>query len=262
VTTPPFRNDAGFYETPYGSFRSVTTIIDLGVPKGEVLRRWAASETAKSAFERLPYLIGASRDEEERKHAMTWLRNASERKRNQAADLGTAIHNAAEARVLGTPWPDRRRRKRPSCGRGTTSAATGSPSGEAVELVVANPDEGYAGKTDWHAYVNIPDVGRVLCIGDYKTGKNIYPEIGLQLAAYRRAKVAWLRDGTEVVPPRADYAVGIHLRPDRYKRTGYRVLPVRTDDVVFEAFRHAIHVANFTADIAPTVVGKAISPAA
>jgi hypothetical protein len=262
VTTPPFRNDAGFYETPYGSFRSVTTIIDLGVPKGEVLRRWAASETAKSAFERLPYLIGASRDEEERKHAMTWLRNASERKRNQAADLGTAIHNAAEARVLGTPWPDPTEEEAPFLWAWDNFCRDWQPEWEAVELVVANPDEGYAGKTDWHAYVNIPDVGRVLCIGDYKTGKNIYPEIGLQLAAYRRAKVAWLRDGTEVVPPRADYAVGIHLRPDRYKRTGYRVLPVRTDDVVFEAFRHAIHVANFTADIAPTVVGKAISPAA
>lgn len=257
----PMRNDNGYYDTPYGMFRSVTTTISLGVPKGEILMRWAASETARSAVSSLPRLI-AARTDEERASVMKYLRNAAERKRDAAADLGTAIHNAAEARVLGKPWPEPTEEEAPFLWAWDNFIRDWQPEWEAVELVVANPEFGYAGKTDWHAYINVPGLGRVLAVGDYKTGKNIYHEIGMQLSAYRRATVAWSSDGREFEPPVADYAVGVHLRPDKYKRTGYRVLPIRTDDFVFDAFLAAQRVADYMESISPSVVGKAIAPAA
>lgn len=254
----PKRDDAGYYDTPYGRFMSVTTAIQYGVPK-QFLVRWAASETAKAALDYLPRLIRA-RTEDDVKRETTFLRMASERKRDQAAELGTAVHAALEATVLEKPWPEPTEEQAPFLWAFSNFVQTWTPEWEAVELVLCNEQDKWAGTADFWAYLTIAGYGRVLVLGDYKTGKSIYPEAALQLSAYRRATHAFLRNGEEIEVPKAEHCVAVHLRPDKYKRTGFRVLPLNTSDATYAKFRHAQEVADYSVNVAPLLVGKAIEP--
>lgn len=138
----------------------------------------------------------------------------------------------------------------------------------ASEMTVANPDDGYAGQLDYMiggegligqalraAGYDVP--AGVDIMGDTKTGGDwivpadggapypkvlgsghvhgVYPEAGLQMAAYRRAKVCWLRDGSRVpMPATAEVGVVLHLRPE-----GYRLYPTLCGDLQYRYFRHA-----------------------
>jgi hypothetical protein len=136
-------------------------------------------------------------------------------------------------------------------------------------MVVANPDDGYAGTLD---YTIAADglIGRALLasgyaidlaqdlMGDTKTGgewdrltsaghvHGVYPEAGLQMSAYRRATVCWLRDGEKVpMPPTNEVGVVLHLRPE-----GYRLYPVRCGDLEYRYFRHAQMVDEWSSRLA------------
>lgn len=85
--------------------------------------------------------------------------------------------------------------------------------------------------------------------------KGVYPEAGLQMAAYRKAEVAWLRDGSKVpLPPIHDTGIVLHLRPE-----GYRVIPLNCGDDVFAAFLHVQQVAEFKRVLCKSVVGEALT---
>lgn len=103
-----------------------------------------------------------------------------------------------------------------------------------------------------------------MLLGDTKTGgelgvKGVYPEAALQMSAYRKAGVAWLRDGTKVpMPATHDRGVVLHLRPE-----GYRVIPIACGDDVFAQFCIAQRAAEWVSGLSKTVVGEALAlPAA
>ncbi|GLW91817.1 hypothetical protein [Actinokineospora globicatena] len=254
LTEAPSRNRLGYYNTPHGRFLSVTTILEHGVPK-PALPHWAAREVAQCAVDNLPRLARV-RGRSAREEAFTWLRNAAETKKKDAAALGGAVHNAIEAIVLGEPAQEPTEEEAPFVDAFHRFVAEHRPVWEATELVVAHPEDGWAGTADWWAV--LPRIGRVVVLGDNKTGKGVYDDAGLQMSAYRRATVGWLRDGTEVEPPRADQAVVLHLRPDKYPDTGYRLYPMDTGDDVYAAFRHAQGVAHYKKTVAKSVVGDPI----
>jgi hypothetical protein len=257
----PYRNRLGYYVTPYGRFLSVTTIISKGVPK-PALPFWAANETARAALDNVPMLARA-RTDAARIEAYDFLRGAANRVRDDAGDLGTAIHAAINADILGKPWPEPTDEQRPFLQAFHRFVADWHPEWEATELVVAHPEDEWAGTCDWWAWLNLPDLGRTLVCGDSKSGKPdrqrekpTYPETAMQLSAYRRAKVAWLRDGTEVEPPRAEHAVVLHLRPDHYPARGYALAPVDTSDDVYRWFLAARDVARGDKELAKTAIGE------
>lgn len=262
LTEAPKRNRLGYYNTPYGRFLSVTTILDKGVPK-PALPFWAAREVAQCAIDNIP-MLARVRGEAARVEAFDWLKGAADRKRDEAGDLGTAIHAAINANILGAPSPEPTDDQAPFMAAFDRFVTDWQPEWEATELVVAHPEDGWAGTCDWWAWLNLPDLGRTLVCGDTKSGKpdkkrkkGTYPEAALQLSAYRRAKVAWLRDGTEVEPPHADHAVVLHLRPDYYPGKGYALLPIDTSDAVYSWFRHAQGVAAGEKNLAKDVIGQA-----
>lgn len=254
---PPVRNRLGFYTLPDGQkCLSVTNIIDNGVPK-PALVHWSAREVAACAMESLPRLVrvrGAGAREAER----DWLARAAERKRDTAANLGGAVHDALEASILGQPWPAPTEEQAPFLAAFANFLHDWSPVFEATELVVAHPDHGWAGKAD--AWMELPRLGPATVLADWKTGRGIYGEVGLQLAAYRRARVAWLRDGTEVTPPAATTAYAVHLRPEKYPDTGgYAIYPIDTSDTVYASFRAAQAVAlDWIKGQSKKVVGEAL----
>ena len=149
-------------------------------------------------------------------------------------------------------------------------------------MVVANPDDGWAGTLDYtleasgligralaaQGYVIDPQVD---LMGDTKTGgewnrltsaghvHGVYPEAGLQMSAYRRAKTCWLRDGSRApMPGTNEVGIVLHLRPE-----GYRIYPVRCGDLQYRYFRHAQMVDEWSSRLASAraddpVIGKAL----
>lgn len=254
---PPIRDDNGYYHMSDGQkLMSVTTILELGVPKDKLVH-WAAWEVARCAMDYLPRLLRA-RGDEARRGVLNWLQKAAERKRDDAAALGTAIHDAAEAHGLGTPWPEPTEEQRPYIEAFARFCERWQPRWEAAEMVLANFTDGWAGKGDAWVWLTLPDIGLVLIYVDWKTGKNIYPEVAMQMAAYIRAEVGYLRDGTQIIPPQVKHAAVVHLRPSKYPQTGgYRVRPVDVSDDVYASFLTARRTAvDWVTGRSKLVLGK------
>lgn len=244
--------------------RRVTTILNLGSSK-EALVFWAANFTAQTAIQNLPQLAASSRSRVERDEAYEWLRKAHVRRKDERGDVGTAVHKIQESEILGTPIPAALlddEELAPYVANFLAFVRDWQIDFEASEMVVGNYEDGYAGTLDY--LYRSPVIARLLGVprdtifgGDTKTGgeldvKGVYAEAALQLAAYRRAKVCWLRDGTRLQMP-AVHSTGIvlHLRPE-----GYRVVPVECGDEVFAVFQHMQKVAEWTSGLAKTVLGE------
>ncbi|MGH8965101.1 MAG: hypothetical protein ACRDXB_07195 [Actinomycetes bacterium] len=265
------RRSQGWYRDPLDKtvkLRSVTTILNQGAPK-EALIFWAGNLTAETALANLPYLVRSSLRPEDRTEAYDWLRRAHTRKKDARAEIGTAVHKVIEARVLGEPMPAELMdddEVRPYLEHFLRFVEEWQVTFEASEMVVANYVDGYAGTLDYllrskliAAAIGAP--ADMVIPGDTKTGgeldvKGVYPEAGLQMAAYRRAEIGWLRDGRKVPFP-AVHTTGVvlHLRPE-----GYRLIPLDCGPDVYEAFLHVKKVAEFQTGTAKSVVGDALTP--
>ena len=113
------------------------------------------------------------------------------------------------------------------------------PTWEASELTVYNKTHKYAGTLDFIA--DIPALGEGLTLCDIKTGKGVYPEVALQLAAYRFAEFAeTANNNARVEMPETERAFVLHLRPDKWE-----VVPVKVEQEQLDMFRMAMQVAWF-----------------
>jgi hypothetical protein len=266
----------GWYRIPGTNtkLRRVTTILEQGCSKGDALTFWAGNLTADTAMENLPYLINASLYPEQRTDARNWLARAHVRKKDERKDVGTAVHDLIEAKVLGKPMPEELLTDpnlTPFLDHFLTFIEDWQITFEASEMVVGNEEDGYAGKLDYllrspliavalAAYFQCEVPADSVFIGDTKTGgeldiKGVYPEASLQMAAYRKARVAWLRDGTKVPMPSTFWAgVVLHLRPE-----GYRLIPAVADDAVFNAFLTVKANAEWTSGLSKQVIRPALT---
>lgn len=262
------RPSQGWYRVPGTDLklRRVTTILSQGFPKPQLVY-WAANLTAADALATLPKLVAASLNPADREDAYDWLRKGHIRKKDDRAEIGSAVHDLVEAHVLGTPMPEALladEELAPFLENFLSFVADWEITFEASEMVVGNLTDGWAGTLDYllrspriAAALGVP--ADTVFVGDTKTGgeldeKGVYPEAGAQMAAYRRAEVAWLRDGTQVPMPRV-HSVGVvlHLRPE-----GYRVMPLKCGDDVYAVFRHVQAVAEFQRAVSKSIVGEAL----
>lgn len=290
----PARQTNGYYadHVTGDRLRSVTTILSGGVPK-PALVHWAGNMVADSAIENLPALVAASRHPERLAELRTWLTRAHTRKRDERAEVGGLVHQVIESRLLGTELPQVIRigdtewaidgpELAPFLEHFLRFEEEWEPRWTASEMVVANADDGWAGTLDYllGAEGRIGDALRGAgyevdpegdLMGDTKTGgewnrlttaghvHGVYPEAGLQMSAYRRAKVAWLRDGSRVpMPATAQVGIVLHLRPE-----GYRLYPTRCGDLEYRYFRYAQVVDEWSSRISSAkadepVIGKAL----
>lgn len=229
---------------------SVTSIISQGVPKGEAITKWAARETAQYAVRNADRWVDPAPNDEalgDWTDSNGWrdmpfdvaekvIKAAPFQKRDDAAELGSSVHDYAEAMVLGQPLPvlDEVGQKKAALFRSWLDDY--KPKFEAAECWVYNMGRRYAGRLD--AIAHIDGVGLTLI--DYKTGKNAYPEVGLQLAALRNCEFVGLADGTEVPMPQVAACAVLHIQLRQYKFQF-----VRADDVDFRAFLYAQQVAEW-----------------
>lgn len=296
----PNRQGNGYYADHVTGerLRSVTTILSGGVPKPGLVH-WAGNMCTDCAIENLPALVAASRFPDQLADLRKWVTRAHTRKKDERADVGTAVHIIIESRILGIELPatimvgegDSREEVpldgpelKPFVENFTAFEAEWKPRWQASEMVVANRSHGYAGTLDyviggdgpigdalrWCGY-QVPD--GVDIMGDTKTGGDwdhvtsgghvhgVYPEAGLQMSAYRRAEIAWLRDASRVpMPPTAEVGVVLHLRPE-----GFRLYPVRCGELEYQYFRHAQMVDEWSSRIASAkandpVIGPPLRP--
>mgnify|MGYP000974589100 FL=1 len=259
---------------------SVTTI--LGCLKAEGLLYWTAEEAAKAAVNSAASL--QSRIEEEGREAVIkWLRDARFRRakgERTAAELGTEVHAACEAYALTGQRPDVDAEVQPFLDQFDRWAQEFQPVYQAAEVTVYSPSYGYAGTCD--AFLT---VGGVRCIVDYKSSRKSfdnrgnpttpYPEVALQLAAYRHAELAavWRPRRMEqyrrryyllgqaeremAVPvPEVDTGLVIHITPDHCD-----AYPVECGPDIFEAFLFVQEAARWQFQTSKTVIGRPLEPA-
>jgi hypothetical protein len=208
-----------------------TTVIKKAMPA--YLVPWAAKLTATYAVDNLASWQGL-----ERQAAIDLLKGTPDRTRDAAGDKGSIVHRAMESYSQGiTPDEVYDAAVLPYIQAALAFLTEWQPRFVWVEASVFHPDLGYAGTLDFIA--ELPGLG--LVIGDYKTGKGIYPEVAAQLAAYRYASHAVGPNHERLGIPKVAGGVVVHLRGDGT----YELRPVRCAEAEFEVFRHALGIATF-----------------
>jgi hypothetical protein len=246
-------------------YTSVTTILSGGIPK-PALKAWGEKLVAQTAVTKRDIWDGMSNEE-----AVDWLKRAPFRETDRAAVQGSDIHDWCEQHVLGAGLSvdalDEADPKRPYLLGFLAFLAEWKPRYEMTEATVYSRKWGYAGTLDFLAWIDCShvaadlaplfgpcEVGEVLVLGDYKTGKGVYGEVACQLAAYRHAEFIGLPDGTEQPMPNVAGCVVLHLTPK-----GYELIPVRAGEEEFRSFLYAQQIRHFDQVIAKQVLGSPLA---
>jgi hypothetical protein len=191
------------------TYPGVTSILGM-LDKSGPLMSWAARQTAEAylqlGVEKVSALLAAVGDE----GVIKAVTSRSAWKRDEAANIGTEVHGLADGYVSGKGIPETL--ADPVRKRVETYAQWWVASGWKLRLseaMVVEPTEGesgyggYGGTFDLLAYDRD---GRTV-LADIKTGKGVYREAVLQLAAYGMAR--W------VAPIHSPVAYPM-VEPDRY----------------------------------------------
>jgi hypothetical protein len=219
----------------------VTTIIKDGLPK-PALMYWSARTVAEYVADNLSQV--ADMADMGRASIVAALKEVPWTKRDQAAAKGTEVHTYAERLARGeeVEIPERI--------AGYVESAVAFLDDYQVETIRVEAPVGsrrwrYAGTADLLATITLPDGKRVRAVLDYKTAASgIWPDVSLQLAAYRNAEVYLDADGREQPMSAlslAETAYAVWLRAD-----GYDVHPVDVGEQPFKTFQHMAYVARRT----------------
>ena len=235
------------------------TSITGQLPK-EFLRYWASREVAAYAYDHRHVIADL-----ERSAAISLVKSAPDRDTKRAAAIGTAAHAAFEALANGEepdaePFHDKHDLYRDTAALADVQAmtehfrdflATWRPEYVLTEATLWSDAHKYAGTADAIAQMD----GETVLL-DYKTTRSgVHDEVALQLTAYARADFVLRPDGTRVPPPQIASAAVIHVRPE-----GWKVVPVRIGDDIFETFLALRKVFDWSSSIHSTVLGTAITP--
>lgn len=213
-------------------FVSVTTAI--GVIDKPALRGWIGRSVAEYAINNLKQVVQIA--EKDPEGAVDLLKGAPWRQRDKAANIGSSVHAAIEAQIVGRPTPPVPDELAPFMTQFAAFVETFKPVFEMSEATVYSREHGYAGTLDSMAALALTLMGDRTLL-DVKTGSGVYSEAALQMSAYARAEFIGLPDGTEAPMPPIDSAAVLHLRPDSFE-----LIPVRIDAEIFATFLSALDI--------------------
>jgi hypothetical protein len=218
---------ANHYYTYDGkTYPGVTGILSV-IDKSGPLMSWAARQTAEAAvaLALTPGVDGADRpypqlnrllDTVGEEGVIKALTARSNWKRDEAAALGTEVHNLADLVVRAQPTPPMGETTRH---RVLAYADWWKASGWRLRLseaMLVHPGMGYGGTLDLLAY----DADGRTVLADIKTGKAVYNEAVLQLTAYGMAELIQPPSDNVMVPatvypmPKVDRHVILHVTAD------------------------------------------------
>lgn len=201
----------------------------LGVLDKPALRNWYAEEAAKRAideWDELALLPISQRLER--------IRYGARDKVQAAALRGTEIHSLGQQLADGdeADVPDEHRGPVEAYARWLDKWQVETL---ATETPLCHTKHKYGGTADLWATVG--KLGGALCLLDVKTGKGVYDETGLQLAAYRYSDLIQLGPGNEVATPAVEHVFVAHVMPD-----DVRMVQVTADERVFRDFLYVLQV--------------------
>lgn len=209
------------------TYRGVTGVLSV-IDKSGPLMSWAARQTAEAAVHMITNSIsklddGRSMNSLEalletvgKEGTIKALTSRSSWKRDEAAALGTEVHNLADLVVRGQPTPSMAETTRK---RVLAYAEWWKASGWTLrtsEAMLVNPTASYGGTLDLLAR----DRDGATVLADIKTGKAVYNEAVLQLTAYGMAEFIQpptenvMEPGTVFAMPKVDRHVILHVTAD------------------------------------------------
>lgn len=195
------------------TYPGVTGILKV-LDKSGPLMNWAARQTAEAAV--LMQIRGALSDllaTVGPEGAVKALTSRSNWKNEEARDLGTDVHAMADLIATGQPLPPM---SEITMKRVDAYEQWWRNSGwklRASEYAVINTALGYGGTGDLLCYDRD---GRTV-LADIKTGKGVYHETALQLAAYGAAEWMDTGDGAIYAMPHVDRYAVIHVTADKVR---------------------------------------------
>ena len=223
----------------------VTSIIKGGLP-APALVRWASNTVAEYAVDHWAELEDLPVSER-----IAALKGSPWAERDRAALRGTQIHAAGEQVVAGKAV-DVPEQLRPHVEAYARFLDAWDVQPVMVERAVYSVRWRYSGTLDLVA--DLADGRRWLL--DVKTGKRVYGDVALQLAAYRYAEHYADEDGTERPMPKVDGCAVVHVRDDDAD-----LVPVTAGPEQHKTFLYVAQVAKF-ADAASDLIGDVLIPPA
>ena len=187
------------------TFPSVTTILGRVLNK-PAITPWALKLAGQYVADNLDVLRAVHRDS--RDAVVQMVKGAPWQLRDKAADKGTLVHALAEAFTLGQE-PNVPAELKGHLDMWHDWVRTKHVKFHLAEATVYNRYLGYAGTLD-----AIAETDDGVCLIDYKTGKDVYPDTALQLTALACAEFVGLPDGTVAPLPHTDLACVVRLGTD------------------------------------------------
>lgn len=162
----------------------------------------------------------------------------------ESADKGTAVHEAVERELFGDSrgWTGIAEPYKDAALSAIEKLNLRKATKLETEVTVVNEVDGYAGTFDLLAH--LPD--KIVMV-DWKSGNNLYPEYGVQLAAYARAwdltKVGEVDDKNNAIA--VEGLACVRLGPDGdFEINEYEYSEI---EPMFEVFKAALTIFNWKA---------------
>jgi hypothetical protein len=201
------------------TYPGVTSILKV-IDKSDALMSWAARQTAEAAVGMATRDVGSTDyytaldkmlDTVGPEGVVKALTSRSSWKRDEAAALGTAVHGYADDHINGRPIPD----DLPTVQRDyvTVYEDWWKAAGWTVrtsEAYLVHTAHGYGGTLD----LLCRDRDGRTVLADIKTGKGVYSEAVLQLAAYGNAELIQTPAGDLFPMPAVDRYAILHVTKD------------------------------------------------
>ncbi|MDJ0461998.1 hypothetical protein [Streptomyces sp. H27-C3] len=259
------RGGSRFYvhpDRPEIKHPGVTSVVAM-LPK-PFLMFWAAKMTAELAVDSLPFV--AQMAERDRQGAVDYLKGASRRYTKVRADVGSEAHDLFERMIrgefIGHVHPDLEAYRE----NFAAFLAAVNPELVRAEDVAWSDEHGYAGSFDAVLRVWLDEDGNPtpdrsgvphLLMVDWKTSKDTYPDVALQMSAYANAERIISADGSSEPMPEFDGAAVLHITPELWA-----FKPVRIDAEIFAFFLALRKVFTWDRDVSKSVIGRAIAKSA
>ncbi len=258
-----YRGGSRFYVHPVNReivHPGVTSILGM-LPKQNFFGPWQAKMAAELAVDSIDFVSDMAR--RDRDGAIDYLKGAARRYTKVRADLGSEAHDLFERLIRGEYVGRVRSDLQPYVDHFREFLEAVNPEFLGAEDVAWSDTYGYAGSFDvvmivWLDADGIPTPDRSgtphLIMGDWKTGKNTYPDVALQLSAYMNADFFLDADGNKRDVPEFEGAAVLHVTDETWA-----FKPIETGPEVFAQFLHLRATFDWDRDLSRKVIGKPIA---
>lgn len=239
---------------------SVTTLIDLALGKGPGLINWIVKLVATAGVDKRA-VVRQIVDDDSREAAIKYLVDQRWQKSEAAKVRGTDVHKVAEALALGIEPPPVEAHIEPYVEQYRRWLSVWQPRFLMAEAPVYNLTHRYAGTCD-----GVMELQGQPVLFDYKTtevglhegkARHPFPEVALQLVAYRRAELVGALSEQRYSGRRRYYVFDPNAQHERMPEVAGAVcivisphdcmaVPVRVEDDVWNAWLAVLTLAQFS----------------